>query len=53
VPGSRQFQDFEDYLLRAFGFRSMHSEERLGLSAPDDGQGYISERLEMLAQRVG
>jgi len=48
VPGSRQFRDFEDYLLLRSIFRSMHSEGRLGLSVPTTAKSYISERLEML-----
>ena len=48
VPGSRQFQDFEDYLLPRSLFSSMRGEARLGLAVPTTAKGYIAERLELL-----
>lgn len=48
VPGSRQFQDFEDYLLPRERFRSLQTEERLGIEAPATARGYLSERLDLL-----
>jgi hypothetical protein len=48
VPGSRQFRDFDDYLLPRSAFRSMHREGRLGISVPTTAQAYIADRLQML-----
>jgi TnpA family transposase len=48
VPGSRQFRDFEEYLLPRSVFQSMHSEGRLGISVPTTAKAYIADRLQML-----
>jgi len=48
VPGSRQFRDFDDYLLPLSAFRSMQDEGRLGISVPTTAKAYISDRLQML-----
>lgn len=48
VPGSRQFRNFDDYLLPRSAFRSMHREGRLGISVPTTATAYIADRLQML-----
>ena len=48
VVGSRQFQDFEDYLLPTTVFRSMRSADRLSLDVLNTADAYLSERLTLL-----
>jgi TnpA family transposase len=48
VPGSRQFRDFDDYLLPQSAFRTMHDEGQLGISVPTTAKAYISDRLQAL-----
>ena len=48
VPGSRQFQDFEDYLLPTSVFTTLQGNSRLGLAVPTTASAYLSERLAAL-----
>ena len=50
VPGSRQFKDFEDYLLPTPVFESMHTSGSLPLGTDGSFDRYWSER-EALLQR--
>jgi hypothetical protein len=52
VVGSRQFQDFEDYLLPTTVFRSMRSANRLGLDVPTIADEYLSDRLKLLREAL-
>jgi TnpA family transposase len=52
VPGSRQFQDFEDYLIPQPAFQSMRREQRLGLTVPTMAKEYISERFDLLREAL-
>jgi hypothetical protein len=52
VIGSRQFQDFEDYLLPTTVFRSMRSVDRLGLDVPTTADEYLSDRLKLLREAL-
>ena len=48
VAGSRQFKDFEDYLLPPAVFAAQQREHRLGLNIPTDAKAYLTERIESL-----
>jgi TnpA family transposase len=52
VVGSRQFQDFEDYLLPTTVFRSMRSSDRLGVDVPTTADEYLSDRLKLLREAL-
>ena len=52
VVGSRQFQDFEDYLLPTTVFRSMRSADRLDLDVPTTADEYLSDRLKLLREAL-
>ena len=52
VVGSRQFRDFEDYLMPTAAFRSMRSTDRLGVEVPTTADGYLSERLKLLREAL-
>jgi hypothetical protein len=52
VVGSRQFQDFEDYLLPITVFRSMRSADRLSLDVPTTADAYLSDRLRLLREAL-
>jgi len=52
VVGSRQFQDFEDYLLPTTVFRSMRSADRLNLDVPTTADAYLSDRLKLLREAL-
>ncbi len=52
VVGSRQFQDFEDYLLPTMVFRSMRSADRLGLDVPTTADEYLWDRLTLLREAL-
>jgi hypothetical protein len=45
VVGSRQFKDFDDYLVPKADFDRQQSEDRLGLSIPSSARAYLDERL--------
>lgn len=48
VTGSRQFQDFEEYLLPNGVFTTLQQGDRLGLAVPTQPSAYLSERLTAL-----
>lgn len=52
VPGSRQFKDFEDYLLPAARFVDLQGAGELALAIGDDGDRYLRDRLALLAEKL-
>ena len=52
VIGSRQFRDFEDYLMPTAAFCSLRNAERLGVEVPTTTDGYLSERLKLLKEAL-
>ena len=52
VVGSRQFQDFEDYLMPTPVLCSMRSANRLGVDVPTTADAYLSERLKLLREAL-
>ena len=48
VVGSRQFQDFEEYLLPPQAFQSLADAGQLGMDVPTTADAYITERFEQL-----
>jgi hypothetical protein len=48
VHGSRQFRDFEDYLLSRDRFAAMRSANALRLAIDTESKGYFAERLDRL-----
>jgi hypothetical protein len=52
VPGSRQFKDFEDYLLPSPLFESMHTSGSLTLGTDGSFDRYWSEREALLRREL-
>ena len=52
VQGSRQFKDFDEYLLPAKTFASMKQAGELPLTVTTDCEQYLQARLEHLKQRL-
>jgi TnpA family transposase len=52
VPGSRQFKDFEEYLLPQEHFQSLRETGSLPLAIEADGERYLQERLDLLKQKL-
>src|SRR5574337_1183282 len=52
VQGSRQFKDFEDYLLPAEKFASLKQAAELPLAVATDCEQYLRERLELLEAQL-
>ncbi len=52
VPGSRQFKDFEDYLLPSSAFESLEVSEELPLGAGGSFDRYWPERETLLRQEL-
>jgi TnpA family transposase len=52
VQGSRQFKDFEDYLMPSAQFASLKQASALPLAVPTDCDQYLSERLELLEAQL-
>lgn len=52
VVGSRQFRDFEDYLMPTAAFCSMRTADRLGIEVPTTPDGYLSDRLKLLKEAL-
>jgi hypothetical protein len=48
IPGSRQYRDFEAYLLPARQFRAQLLEQQLGLAVPAECERYLEGRLRQL-----
>ena len=52
VPGSRQFKDFEDYLLSPVQFAALRDAQLLPLAIDVDGERYLSARLALLEDKL-
>ncbi len=52
VHGSRQFKDFEDYLVPPAKFASLKQSSELPLAVATDCDQYLSERLELLEAQL-
>ena len=52
VQGSRQFKDFEDYLVPAEKFATMKTASELPLAVAIDCEQYLHDRLELLETRL-
>ncbi|KVD75137.1 Tn3 family transposase [Burkholderia ubonensis] len=52
VQGSRQFKDFDDYLLPAEKFETIRQENLLPLPITTDCEQYLQERRQLLEQRL-
>jgi hypothetical protein len=48
VPGSRQFKDFEDYLMPPGQFARAAATGSLGIAIDADGDQYLDQRLSAL-----
>ena len=53
VKGSRQFRDFDDYLLPAEKFAALKREQALPLAINPNSDQYLEERLQLLDEAVG
>lgn len=52
VPGSRQFKDFEDYLLPQTRFTTLRDANKLSLAIDTDGERYLQDRLALLKEKL-
>lgn len=52
VPGSRQFKDFEDYLLPQARFAALRADGDLPVAIATDGGCYLRERLALLTGKL-
>jgi TnpA family transposase len=52
VQGSRQFKDFNEYLLPADRFSELKKSGNLDLAVVSDCDSYLNERMGLLAQRL-
>lgn len=52
VQGSRQFKDFEDYLLPPSRFATQRIRQELGLAVETDCERYLESRLALLAREM-
>jgi len=52
VQGSRQFRDFDDYLLPAETFRTLQQGQELPIAVHPDCDDYLHERLPLLEQQL-
>ncbi|MFM0609730.1 Tn3 family transposase [Paraburkholderia sediminicola] len=52
VPGSRQFKDFDEYLMPRAVFESQRRDDRLGLSAPAAARAWLDDRLVRLREAL-
>lgn len=52
VQGSRQFKDFEDYLLLPLRFAAQRDQRELGLAVETDCERYLEERLTVLQKQL-
>ena len=53
VVGSRQFKDFDTYLLDSKRFAELRDQDRLLLDVVTDGNRYLNERCSQLEQALG
>jgi TnpA family transposase len=52
VQGSRQFKDFEDYLLSNERFKTLQKEGALPLAIQPDCERYLAQRLALLTEQL-
>ncbi len=52
VSGSRQFQDFEDYLIPRPDFKQKMAQNSLRVAVPTSSAAYLEERLPLLRQAL-
>jgi len=52
VPGSRQFKDFEEYLLRRERFAELRDARALPVAIETDGERYLRTRLALLKEKL-
>ena len=52
VTGSRQFKDFEAYLLEPSRFTELRTKQSLSLPIEQDGDSYVAERVAQLKQSL-
>ncbi|MCX8454842.1 Tn3 family transposase [Paenarthrobacter ureafaciens] len=52
VTGSRQFRDFDDYLLAGGDYAVMKNSGKLPLVTADGGEHYLQDRLDLLSDRL-
>jgi len=52
VIGSRQFKDFDEYLIPRATFEQQHRDSRLGLAVETSAAGYLEERLTRLREAL-
>ncbi|MDD3596291.1 Tn3 family transposase [Sulfuricurvum sp.] len=52
VRGSRQFKDFDEYLLTGDAYSSLKEANKLGISVDSDCECYINQRLAQLEERL-
>lgn len=52
VPGSRQFEDFNEYLMGASAFRQLQESREIPVAVETDCTRYISERKELLGSQL-
>jgi hypothetical protein len=52
VRGSRQFKDFEDYLIPAPAFGELKKTGTIPLSVNADAEAYLKERVALLEERI-
>ncbi|MEO6073750.1 MAG: hypothetical protein ABIP67_10925 [Burkholderiales bacterium] len=52
VVGSRQFKDFDEYLMPRTEFAQRQADDRLAVAITTTGSTYLNERLELLRQTL-
>jgi TnpA family transposase len=52
VPGSRQFRDFDEYLIERAAFTAQTADAMTGLAVATDARGYLEERLATLHREL-
>ena len=52
VQGSRQYKDFEDYLIPADRFTEMKDENQVPLDVALNAEEFLSERMELLSNKI-
>ena len=53
VHGSRQFRDFDEYLLAPDDYTHLKSTEQLPIATTDGNPAYLQDRLKLLTLRLG
>jgi len=52
VQGSRQYKDFEDYLIPSDRFTEMRDQNQVPLNIALNGEEFLSERMELLSDKI-